>query len=197
MRSDCARGQPRYTEPRTDGSPTDCPSWIEQRPARGLMAGIQQFILGEHRRTLDERYRLSIPSEMGDLLAAESPDCFLAKERPGCLSLWSAASWRARLDEGVALIEQKMRSGRLEGRIAEVQRLGRLLSTRHAPVQLSGRGRLLIPEGFREFLAVEPGGEVIVVGAAVCVEVWRPDAWVEYLRKGIPKFRRLFDQLSQ
>jgi MraZ protein len=161
------------------------------------VSGSQQFILGEFRRTLDERYRLTIPSEMGDLLAAESPDGFLAKERPGCLSLWSAALWQARLDEGVALIQQKMRSGRLEGRIAEVQRLGRLLSTRHTPVQLAGRGRLLIPEGFREFLAVQPGGEVIVVGAAVCVEIWRPDAWVAYLQKGIPKFRRLFDQLSQ
>ena len=161
------------------------------------MSGPPQFILGEHRRTLDERYRLTIPSEMGEVLAADSPDCFLAKERTGCLSLWSAAVWRARLDEGVALIEQKMRSGRLDGRIAEVQRLGRLLSTRHMPVQLAGRGRLLVPEGFREFLAVEPGGEVIVVGAAVCVEIWRPDAWISYLQKRIPKFRRLFDQLTQ
>jgi MraZ protein len=161
------------------------------------VSGIQQFILGEFRRTLDERYRLTIPNEMGDPLTAESPDCFLAKQRPGCLSLWSAATWQARLDEGVALIQQKMRAGKLEGRIAEVQRLGRLLSTRHAPVQLAGRGRLLIPEGFRQFLAVESGGEVIVVGAAVCVEIWRPDAWVSYLEKGIPKFRRLFDQLSE
>ncbi len=161
------------------------------------MTAASQFILGEQRRTLDERYRLSIPSEMGDLLAADSPDCFLAKERPGCLSLWSAGVWRSRLDEGVALIEQKMRAGKLEGRIAEVQRLGRLLSTRHAPVQLTGRGRLLIPEGFREFLGVEPGGEVMVIGAAVCVEIWRVEAWVSYLDKGIPKFRRLFEELSQ
>lgn len=161
------------------------------------MGGTQQFILGEFRRTLDERYRLTIPNEMGDPLTAESTDCFLAKERPGCLSLWSAATWQSRLDEGVALIQQKMRAGKLEGRIAEVQRLGRLLSTRHAPVPLAGRGRLLIPEGFRQFLGVEPGGEVMVVGAAVCIEIWRPDAWVAYLEKGIPKFRRLFDQLSQ
>jgi MraZ protein len=155
------------------------------------------FLLGEFRRTLDERHRLVIPSELGDALAAESSDCFLAKERPGCLSLWSAATWQARLDEGIALIQQKMKAGKLEGRIAEVQRLGRLLSTRHAPVPLAGRGRLLIPESFRPFLGVEPGGEVMIVGAAVCVELWRPDAWVSYLEKAVPKFRRLFDQLSQ
>ena len=161
------------------------------------MPGSQQFILGEFRRTLDERWRLNIPSEMGDPLTAESTDCFLAKERPGCLSLWSSAGWQARLDEGVALVQQKMRAGKLEGRIAEVQRLGRLLSTRHAPVPLAGRGRLLIPEGFRQFLGVEPGGEVMIVGAAVCVEIWRPDAWVSYLERAVPKFRRLFDQLTQ
>ena len=161
------------------------------------MTGPPPFILGEHRRTLDERFRLTIPSEMGDVLTSQSAECFLAKERPGCLSLWSASAWKARLDEGVALVEQKMRSGKLEGRVGEVQRLGRLLSTRHAPVQLAARSRLLIPEGFREFLGVEPGGEVMVVGAAVCVEIWRPEAWVRYLEQAIPKFRRLFDELSR
>ena len=161
------------------------------------MPDVEEFLLGEFRRNLDERYRLSIPGELGNLLAAASPDCILAKERPGCLSLWSAPVWQARLDEGGELVKQKMRAGKLHDHIAEVQLFGRLLSTRHRLVQLAGRGRLVIPEGFREFLGVEPGGDVQIIGAAVCVEIWRPDAWVAYLEKGIPKFRRLFDQLSQ
>ena len=111
------------------------------------MAEPQAFLLGEFERTLDERYRLSVPSELGDLLTAESSDCILAKERPGCLSLWSAALWQAKLDEGVQLVQQKMRAGRLDGKLSQVQMLGRLLSTRHRAVQLAGRGRLLIPEG--------------------------------------------------
>ena len=89
-----------------------------------------------------------------------------------------------------------MRSGRLEGRVEEVQMLGRLLSTRHRNVQLAERARLVIPEGFREFLGVEPGGEVIVVCAAICVEMWRPAAWFSHLESNIPEFRKLFDQLS-
>ena len=161
------------------------------------MPGPTKFLFGEFRRTLDERYRLSIPAELGDVLTAESPDGILAKERPGCLSLWSAPVWQARLDEGVELIRQKMRAGRLEGRLGEVQRLGRLLSTRHTAVQLAGRGRLLVPEGFRDFLAVEPGKEAIVVGAAVCIEIWQPKAWVDYLAARMPRFGRLFDRLSQ
>ena len=161
------------------------------------MPSTQEFLLGEFERTLDERYRLSIPSELGDLLTAESSDCILAKERPGCLSLWSAPLWQTRLDEGVELVKQKMRAGKLQERIGQVQLFGRLLSTRHRAVQLAGRGRLLIPEGFREFLGVEPNGEVLVVGAALCVEIWNPSAWLKYLERRMPRFRRLFDQLSK
>jgi MraZ protein len=155
-----------------------------------------EFLLGEFRRTVDERYRLSIPSELADPLTAQSHSCILVKEQPGALSLWSAAQWQERLDAGVGLVEHKMRAGRLEGRLEEVQALGRLLSTRHRAIEVAGRGRLLIPESFRDFFAAQPGDEVLVVGAAVCVEIWRPAAWVEHLNEKIPEFRRLLDQLS-
>jgi transcriptional regulator MraZ len=154
------------------------------------------LILGEFRRALDERYRLSLPAELLDPLADSGKECILAKESPGALSLWSAAAWKANLDSGMELVERKIQSGRLHGQIEEVQRLGRLLSTRHRAVQIAGKGRLLIPEGFREFLGVEPGGDVLLVGAAVCVEIWRPDAWLDYLKENMPQFRKLFDNLS-
>jgi MraZ protein len=155
-----------------------------------------RLILGESTRTLDERYRLSIPTELVSPLADEGGACILAKERPGCLSLWTVKGWKSRLDTGVQLIASKMEAGRLEGRVEEVQRLGRLLSTRHKEVQLAGRGRLVLPEGFREFLGVEPGGEVMLVGAAVCVEIWHPEHWRRYVGDEMPAFRQLLDQLS-
>lgn len=160
------------------------------------MPGPDDFILGEHRRTLDERHRLSIPQELVDALNLQDAECILAKERPGCLSLWDAAGWQEKLDQGVNLIRDKMKAGRLEGKTVQVQLLGRLLSTRHTPLRLAGRGRLVIPEGFREFLRVEPGADVLVVGAAVCVEIWNPNDWLAYLEVRMPKFRRLFDRLS-
>ena len=155
-----------------------------------------EFILGEFQRTLDERYRLSVPSELVQPMGGEEADYILAKERSGCLSLWTADRWQTKLDQGVALVEAKMRAGKLEGQISQVQLLGRLLSTRQRNVKLAGKGRLLIPEGFREFLQVPSSGEVMVVGAAVCVEIWQPAAWLAYLNQRMPKFRRLFDQLS-
>ncbi len=156
----------------------------------------EPLILGEFLRTVDDRYRLSLPAEMVELVCGNERECILAKERKGCLSLWDARRWQPRLDEGMELVSRKIQAGKLEGRLTEVQLLGRLLSTRHKAVQLAGRGRLLIPEGFREFLGVEPGGTVMVVGAAVCLELWAPAAWTRYLEKRVPRFRRLFERLS-
>jgi len=156
----------------------------------------QAFILGEYRRVLDDRFRVSIPAELVETLTAKGSNCFLAKERAGALSLWNATDWQASLDDGVRLVQDKMQAGRLSGRVEDVQSLGRLLSTRHTGVRLAGRGRLSIPEGFREFLGVDPAGELLVVGAALCVELWRPDAWFAYIEESMPDFRRLFDNLS-
>lgn len=164
--------------------------------APAAMSQSVELIQGEFRRTLDERYRLSLPSEMAAALSGNGRECILAKERAGCLSLWNEPRWTARLDAGVQLVESKIRAGKLEGRVGELQRFGRLLSTRHRPVKLAGRGRLVVPEGFREFLEVEPGGELFVVGAAVCVELWNPQRWLAYLQRRMPRFERLFDRLS-
>jgi len=162
-----------------------------------FMANRGELLLGEFARTIDERHRLSLPSEFAeDLLEGESKECLLAKERPGCLSLWNWTQWRKKLDDGVALVRSKMDAGKLDGRVADVQSLGRLLSTRHRQVSLAGRGRLVIPEGFREFLGVESGADVMLVGAAVCVEIWHPDAWAIAIGDQMPGFRELFDQLS-
>ncbi len=155
-----------------------------------------KLILGEFRRALDDRFRLSIPSELCTAWGEDRPECMLAKEQPGCLSLWPAEQWRDHLESGVRVVESKLQAGRLSQRVADVQLFGRLLSTRHRPIQLAGRGRLLIPEGFREFLGVEAGGEVLVVGAAVCIEIWRLEPWLAHLQAQIPRFGEILEDLS-
>ncbi len=170
--------------------------WERTSPSGFWMSQLSGMLVGEHRRTIDERYRLSIPAELAEPLLEGSEEAVLAKERPGCLSLWNVGRWQAKLASGVGLVEAKIAAGRLEGRIEEVQRLGRLLSTRHTNIPIAQRGRLVVPEGFREFLGVAAGGELFVVGAAVCVELWRPEAWFKYIEEQMPEFRRLFDSLA-
>jgi len=154
------------------------------------------LITGEVKRTLDERYRLSLPPEMAEAVTDEAGLTIMVKERAGCLSLWKAADWQKRQDDGLTIIQQKMSSGRMEQRWSDVQRLGRLLSTRSREIQVAKRSRVLIPEGFREFLNVKPGGEVMIVGAAICVEIWNPIHWLELLQEEMPEFSPLFKDLS-
>jgi MraZ protein len=160
------------------------------------MTAAADLLIGEFVRSLDERYRVSLPPELVDPLVAAGPRLVLAKERPGCLSLWSAALWKPRIDAAVAVVRSKMQAGLLTQRVGELQDLGRLLSTRHGTVSLAARGRLVVPEGFRDFLAVEPGGDLVVVGAAVCVELWQPTAWAAFVAGEMPGFRRRIDELT-
>ena len=154
------------------------------------------LLIGESLRTLDERFRLAIPSELADPLLDAGPKLVLAKERAGCLSLWSAALWKPRLDAAVDVVRSKLQAGLLTQRLGQVQELGRLLSTRQQTVSLAGRSRLVVPEGFRDFLGVEPGGSLMVVGAAVCVELWQPAAWNAYVTGEMPGFRQRIDDLT-
>ncbi|MEI6504864.1 MAG: division/cell wall cluster transcriptional repressor MraZ [Planctomycetota bacterium] len=160
------------------------------------MAAAADLLIGEFVRALDERFRLAIPPELLEPLLAAGPKLVLAKERAGCLSLWSAALWKPRMDAAVDVVRSKMEAGLLAQRVGQLQELGRLLSTRHQTVTLAGRARLVVPEGFREFLSVEPGGSLLVVGAAVCVELWQPAAWSAYVTSEMPGFRRRIDELT-
>ena len=161
------------------------------------MTEAADLFLGEWTRNIDDRYRFSLPPEWAEVLAAGTEGCTLAKERPGCLSLWNTQHWQSRLADGLELVRSKIRSGRLERRTESVQLFGRLLSTRHRAAPIAGRGRVAIPDSFRSFLGVEPGGEVLIVGAAVCVEVWRPQNWSEHIGEHMPSFRQLFDELTE
>jgi MraZ protein len=162
----------------------------------GAMPASDELLLGEWARSLDERFRLSLPQAWADVLSVDTGQCVLAKERPGCVSVWNSQQWQSWLADGVELVTGKIRSGRLSSRLEQVQMLGRLLSTRHRTVPIAGRGRLVIPESFRDFLEVEPGGNLLVVGAAVCVELWHPRRWSEHIGENMPEFRQLFDQLA-
>ena len=156
----------------------------------------EAFITGEAKRTIDERFRVTLPTEMALAVTDDVGETILAKERRGCLSVWQAAGWQKRLDDGVAVIKQKIQAGRMEHKWGEVQRLGRLLSTRTRTVKLANRSRLLIPEGYREFLEVEPNQDVMLIGAVICVEIWNPQAWLEILRQDMPEFGPLFQELA-
>jgi MraZ protein len=151
------------------------------------------MITGEFRRVYDDRHRIALPPELVEHVGVS---CVIAKEREGCLSLWETSVWEKKVGVGLELIEHKLKADVLHGELAKVQRLGRLLATLARPIRLGQRGRLLVPEGFRQFLGVEPNSEVLVIGAGICVEIWQPQSWQAYLRQDIENFNVLFKELA-
>ncbi len=93
-------------------------------------------------------------------------------------------------------MRSKINAGKLNEKLADVQLLGRLLSTRHKSIPVAERGRVVLPDGFREFLGVDPGSDVMVVGAAICIEIWHPQKWIEHLGEQMPEFGSLFDKIT-
>jgi MraZ protein len=155
------------------------------------------LILGEFRRTVDDRFRLSVPQELIEPLDPIDNQLMMVKERPGCVSLWNHQIWQAKLETDIGIVASKLKANRMIARQGELQQLGRLLSTRHRPVPLAGRSRLVIPDGFREFLMIEPSTDVLVVGAAICIEIWQIAAWRECLNEQIPRFGELLQRLAE
>ena len=159
------------------------------------MLEAEKLITGEFSRTVDDRYRLSLPDEFKEVFKPEAGKCVIVKEKPGHLSLWDEKTWKDIHDERVKSVMARLNQGRLGQRTSDLQRLGRLLSTRFRHISLAERGRLTLPEGFREFLAVEPKQEVIIIGAWQCIEIWHPQKWIAYAEEDIPQFDNLIESL--
>ena len=160
------------------------------------MSETKKLITGEFSRTVDDRYRLSLPDEFKEVFKPDSGKCVIVKERPGCLSLWEEATWQHYHDKRVEMVRQRFNAGDLGRSVPELQRFGRLFSTRYRHIQLADKARFLIPEGFREFLAVEAKQDVMVIGAMVCIEIWQPQKWIPYIEEDILQFNSLMEGLS-
>ena len=160
------------------------------------MTETKTLITGEFCRTVDDRYRLTLPDEFKGVFKPDSGKCVIVKERPGCLSLWEETAWQQYHDKRVGMVRQRFDAGDLGRSVAELQRFGRLFSTRYRHIQLADKARFLIPEGFREFLAVEPKKDVMVVGAFVCIEIWHPQKWIPHVEEEMPQFGTLLESLS-
>jgi MraZ protein len=159
------------------------------------MTETKKFITGEFSRTVDDRYRLSLPEEFKEIFKPEAGKCVIVKESPGHLSLWEEETWKQHLDKRIEMVQQRYETGYLAGNLPDLQRFGRLLSTRYRHIQLAERARFLLPEGFREFLAVEPKQDAMIVGAWHCIEIWHPQKYISSIEEDIPQFGNLLESL--
>ena len=126
------------------------------------------MLTGEHRRSLDDKGRLSLPSAFRSALA-EGAYVAIYKR---CLGIWASDEARSALER----LEAAVRAGETSG--DEL----RQFSTSLEQANIDAQGRLSLPAFKREQLNM--GSKVVLAGVFNRGEVWDAEAW-ESLRDGL------------
>jgi len=123
------------------------------------------FFRGEYVYRMDGRGRLPLPPRFrgafagGAVLTQGSPD--------PCLRLYPQETY----DQQASLYMSEPPTRR-KGRMIRRAFFGRSFE-----VELDGQGRILVPGRLRQHAGLD--GDVVVVGAAECLEIWSRERWDE------------------
>ena len=123
--------------------------------------------VGTFEHQLDEKKRLSVPSDFRKLLETGSDgkiNLYIRKE-DGMIQVFTP--------EGVALMTQKYREESIENpRIRE--RMRRLGSSFQRKI-LDAQGRIMLPEDFIAYASLQR--DAVIVGAMGWFEIWSKEVW--------------------
>lgn len=122
------------------------------------------MLIGEHRHTIDEKNRLSLPAkfrqEMGKkLIVARGLDHSIYVFTPKEWKVWAST-----------LSQENLR--------ADSRGFNRFMFGGASETQVDSIGRILIPDFLVEWAALKT--KVVVVGVENRVEIWDEKTWLEY-----------------
>jgi len=126
------------------------------------------MFLGQYERSLDDKSRLAIPTE---LRAGLGSGAVLTRSFDNCLCIYPAAKW-----EALARAVDDLPQVRYEARV-----LARSLFSGAVPCDFDRQGRVTVPAYLREHAGIY--GDVVVAGVYSRVEIWSKDAWVQERQK--------------
>ena len=122
---------------------------------------------GEYRHAVDGKGRIAVPARFRGQLA---DGAVVARWLDSCLAIFPMTAWgelAARVgslpmvDPNARLLQRQLFSGALE-------------------TEFDGQGRVLVPQGLREFAGLE--AEALVLGSRDHAEIWAPARWTDYSR---------------
>ncbi|HLI76597.1 MAG TPA: division/cell wall cluster transcriptional repressor MraZ [Acidobacteriaceae bacterium] len=120
--------------------------------------------VGQYRRSIDEKGRIAVPSE---LRSALGPGAMLTRGFDGCLCIYPASTWHA-----LAQAVEELPDMRYEARTA-----ARALFSGAVPCAFDRQGRVAIPAFLRDHAALN--GDAMIVGVGNRVEIWSRSSWLQ------------------
>jgi MraZ protein len=121
------------------------------------------MFLGEFSHALDDKGRLTIPAKFRDELAG---GLVVTRGIDRCLSVFPRQVWE-QLAGNIAKLPLTQRSAR---------NFGRLMFSGAADFIPDRQGRVLIPQGLRDYALLD--SEAIIIGLYDRLEIWNPDSWI-------------------
>ncbi len=126
------------------------------------------MFLGQFQHSLDEKGRLMIPARFRELLDGGA---YITQGFDRCLMVMSGTYFKQVYDSlnAMNLADPNARL------------LRRLIFSNAYPLEVDKVGRVLVPQGLREFAGLN--SEAVVAGQGEYFEIWAPSAWSEQMQQ--------------
>lgn len=155
------------------------------------MSGNGLMFTGEFVHQLDEKARFKLPAKLANLFELElGRQCVMMKMPEQCLAIYPARVWQVEFQRILSA------SGPAMPGSADYRALTRILGANSMEVIIGAQGRVAVPDVFRSYLGVEPGENVVVVGAGVRIELWAESAWRQKQASDMANYAGIIERLS-
>ena len=131
---------------------------------------------GQDRCLVDANGRIKLSPRFLAEFAKTGPAVMLHCLPEGALGVYPASAWETmrHIDSGNAAAALRNIALR-----REMRRFGAMTQ----PEKISNQGRITLPSHFRALLQFPEGGEVVVAGSEIGVEIWNPERWEEEMQR--------------
>lgn len=136
--------------------------------------------MGEFRHTLDDKYRLIIPSKFRDELEGHF---VLTRGLDTCLFAFPMTEW-ARQEQLITELPMTMADGRA---------FSRLFFSGAIECDLDKQGRSVIPAHLREYAKIDK--DIVIIGVSTRFEVWALQVWENYMAQVTSSYEAIAEKL--
>lgn len=136
--------------------------------------------MGEFRHTLDDKYRLIIPSKFREELEGHF---VLTRGLDTCLFAFPMTEW-ARQEQLITELPMTMADGRA---------FSRLFFSGAIECDLDKQGRSVIPAHLREYAKIDK--DIVIIGVSTRFEVWALQVWENYMAQVTSSYEAIAEKL--
>lgn len=149
---------------------------------------------GGYLTPVKDNYRITVPGQLREELGLHvKSTCVFVGRSEQCVSLWALETWDKQIQSRMDAVRDSSHPAVRMDHLLTLHRWRDAIPK----AWVDERGRIGLPTEFRTVVERDPEdqaeGSVLVVGCGLCIEIWRPTAWVEFRKTQWPKLWEAID----